>query len=86
MDMKRKFLTAAVVTGMLAGSVFAQTAQLKTAPAKKDSVRVASATYICPMDKDVVSSKPGKCPKCGMTLMKVSRPSKDTVSVGSGRK
>lgn len=26
--------------------------------------------YTCPMDKDVVSSKPGDCPKCGMTLVK----------------
>ena len=26
--------------------------------------------YTCPMDKDVISSKPGDCPKCGMTLVK----------------
>lgn len=26
--------------------------------------------YTCPMDKDVVASKPGDCPKCGMTLVK----------------
>ena len=26
--------------------------------------------YTCPMDKDVFSSKPGDCPKCGMTLVK----------------
>lgn len=25
--------------------------------------------YICPMDKDVTSDKPGKCPKCGMKLV-----------------
>src|SRR5579871_3847977 len=25
--------------------------------------------YYCPMDKDVRSDKPGKCPKCGMTLL-----------------
>ena len=24
--------------------------------------------YICPMDPDVVSDKPGPCPKCGMAL------------------
>ncbi len=24
--------------------------------------------YVCPMDKDVKSKTPGKCPKCGMTL------------------
>jgi len=27
--------------------------------------------YTCPMDPDVVSDKPGKCPKCGMNLVKV---------------
>jgi hypothetical protein len=25
--------------------------------------------YTCPMDPDVVSDKPGKCPKCGMDLV-----------------
>ncbi len=26
-------------------------------------------TYTCPMHAEIVSSKPGKCPKCGMDLM-----------------
>ncbi|MGH2642907.1 MAG: multicopper oxidase domain-containing protein, partial [Chitinophagaceae bacterium] len=26
--------------------------------------------YTCPMHPDVISNKPGKCPKCGMTLVK----------------
>ena len=25
--------------------------------------------YICPMHPDVVESAPGKCPRCGMTLV-----------------
>lgn len=29
----------------------------------------ATATYTCPMHPEVVSDKPGKCPKCGMTLV-----------------
>ena len=28
------------------------------------------ATYTCPMHPEVVSNKPGKCSKCGMTLVK----------------
>lgn len=27
--------------------------------------------YTCPMHPEVVKNKPGKCPKCGMTLVKV---------------
>ncbi len=28
----------------------------------------AAAKYFCPMDLDVISDKPGSCPKCGMAL------------------
>jgi len=31
----------------------------------------ASERYICPMHPEVISDKPGKCPKCGMNLIKV---------------
>ena len=30
-----------------------------------------SMTYTCPMHPEVKSDKPGKCPKCGMTLQRV---------------
>jgi protein SCO1/2 len=35
-------------------------------------VRAQTARYSCPMHPDVVSTKPGKCRKCGMTLVKQS--------------
>ena len=35
-------------------------------------VRAQSDRYSCPMHPNVVSTKPGKCPKCGMTLVKKS--------------
>ena len=28
-----------------------------------------AAVYTCPMDPEVVSDKPGNCPKCGMALV-----------------
>ena len=38
----------------------------------KDTTRaIAKAKYTCPMHPEVISDKPGKCPKCGMTLVKV---------------
>ncbi len=37
--------------------------------------------YTCTMHPDVVMDKPGKCPKCGMTLVKMK--SKKTKSMGN---
>jgi len=38
--------------------------------AKAAGPDVASVLYACPMHPEVTSDKPGKCPKCGMTLVK----------------
>lgn len=35
------------------------------------------AIYICPMDPDVISEKPGNCPKCGMKLQAMNHESED---------
>ena len=32
--------------------------------------QTTKTVYTCPMDPEVISSKPGDCPKCGMTLRK----------------
>src|SRR6185436_4425204 len=31
-----------------------------------------SVVYSCPMHPDITSKKPGKCPKCGMTLRRTA--------------
>ncbi|MEO6357709.1 MAG: heavy metal-binding domain-containing protein [Ferruginibacter sp.] len=31
---------------------------------------MSSGTYTCSMHPEVISDKPGKCPKCGMELVK----------------
>jgi hypothetical protein len=40
----------------------------------KTKAKMAKVVYTCPMHTDVISYKPGKCPKpnCGMTLVKKS--------------
>ncbi len=42
----------------------------KATNAKKVPAKPAAASYTCPMHPEVHSNTPGKCPKCGMTLVK----------------
>ena len=43
--------------------------EAKASPTSQES-KPSKAVYVCPMDKDVVSDKSGKCPKCGMELVR----------------
>ncbi len=40
-----------------------------TATHMGNTTPAASITYTCPMHPEVISDKPGKCPKCGMELV-----------------
>lgn len=64
--MKKLIILVLVLTG--ATFSFAQSSK-PAAPAGKSQ---ASGKYIytCPMHPEVMTDKPGNCPKCGMTLVK----------------
>jgi hypothetical protein len=53
------------------GAAAIDSAKAKAAAASAASGQAAKAivTYTCSMDPDVVTDKPGRCPKCGMELV-----------------
>ncbi|MCE5300286.1 MAG: hypothetical protein LLG37_05365 [Spirochaetia bacterium] len=61
------FLAAVVVLGtvVVAGCSNSKPAAKSEAPAAAQQ----SVQYTCPMHPEVISDKPGKCPKCGMDLV-----------------
>jgi hypothetical protein len=68
-SMKKVMLMAVAILFSVA-TVFAahSAAVLDITQTKK--VKPAKVQYTCSMHPEVLSSKPGKCPKCGMTLVK----------------
>ncbi len=49
---------------------------------KTRKVKPAKVQYTCPMHPEVISNKPGQCPKCGMTLVK-KQPAKKPAKTSS---
>jgi hypothetical protein len=68
--MKKVMLMAVAILFSVA-TVFAAdlTGSKMTADTAK-KVKPAKVQYTCTMHPEVLSDKPGKCPKCGMTLVK----------------
>jgi len=58
-------LIVILLTVVGAGSCGRKSTNEKPATTKE----VAKLQYTCPMHAEVVSDKPGKCPKCGMDLV-----------------
>ncbi|MDB5138992.1 MAG: actP [Mucilaginibacter sp.] len=66
-----------LAVAILFSAIVAFAADIHTAKGVTDTTKkakTAKVVYTCPMHTDVVSYKPGKCPKpnCGMTLVKKS--------------
>jgi hypothetical protein len=55
-----------------------------TTPTTKDTAmpKQTADVYTCKMHPEVISDKPGKCPKCGMDLVKKETVAKDSAMNG----
>ena len=59
---------AILFSGMTVFAAHSTTLVPDTTKTKK--VKPAKVQYTCTMHPEILSDKPGKCPKCGMTLVK----------------
>lgn len=64
-------------------AAFAQDSTHKSGAHQHKTTTSKGAKYTCAMHPEVVMDKPGKCPKCGMTLVKIkskkaAKPKEDT--------
>ena len=67
----KKVMLMAVAILFSAATVFAANATNPVSDTTKTKkVKPAKVQYTCTMHPEVVMDKPGKCPKCGMTLVK----------------
>ena len=60
-----------------AAAVDAGLAAAPTAPTPNPST---DTVCMCPMDKDIRAHEPGKCPRCGMTLVDRASPSRSSTT------
>ena len=72
----KKLILFLIISAVTTGA-FAQTVKSKTP--KTDST--VKKLYTCPMHPEVISDKPGKCPKCGMDLVEKKMPPKKKKSI-----
>jgi len=68
--MKKVMLMAIAILFSIATVFAAHTVTAVSDTSKTKKVKPVKVQYTCTMHPEVLSDKPGKCPKCGMTLVK----------------
>lgn len=67
-----KYYYLSLILIVAASPMFAQNDTAKIQKISSDSI-----IYTCPMHPEIISDKPGKCPKCGMDLVQKNSSSSD---------
>ncbi len=76
--MKAKSIILIVVTTVFCSfqnTVAQHTSEKQDTTLTLDSTKI---TYTCPMHSEIISDKPGTCPKCGMELVKLEKGKKQS--------
>lgn len=68
--MKKTIMAIAILLAAHTGS-FAQDSTHNHGTHEHNTTMSKGVKYTCTMHPEVVMDKPGKCPKCGMTLVKM---------------
>jgi len=68
--MKKVMLMAVAILLSVTGAFAVHNSAMLPDTAKTKKVKPAKVQYTCTMHPEVLSDKPGKCPKCGMALVK----------------
>jgi hypothetical protein len=68
--MKKVIVLAIAILFAVAPAFAAHSINPVSDTTKTKKVKSAKVQYTCTMHPEVLSDKPGKCPKCGMTLVK----------------
>ncbi len=70
-------LSAALFLGLVFTSFFNLMNAQETTTKKNNTEQQVGKKYTCPMHPEIVTDKPGKCPKCGMALVEKKGTKKD---------